>query len=159
MRNNPDKVAFVFEDQQWTFKEFDKFTNIVANYFYEAGFKKGDTVALFLENRPEMVAFWLGLSKIGCIAALINFNLKMESLSHCVNVSDAKALVFSVELSEGNYYFLFFYFYFILFIYLFFNHCLLVNDFFSILLHCNFSNLLPYMSSLGRENLICAFGP
>ena len=103
VRKNPDKVAFMFEDQQWTYKEFDKYTNTIANYFYEAGFKKGDTVALFLENKPEMVAFWLGLSKVGCVAALINFNLKMESLAHCVNVSDAKALVLSVELSEGWY--------------------------------------------------------
>ncbi|XP_072015110.1 long-chain fatty acid transport protein 1-like [Amphiura filiformis] len=100
-RKNPDKVAFVTEEQEWTFKDFDKYSNVIGNYFYEAGFKKGDTVALFLENTPEMVAFWLGLSKVGCIGALINFNLKKESLAHCVNVSDAKVLVFSVELSEA----------------------------------------------------------
>ena len=100
--NNPDKVAFIFDDEEWTFKDFDKYSNTIANYFYEAGFQKGDTVALFMENRPEMVAYWLGLSKVGCIGALINFNLKMESLAHCVNVSKAKALVFSTELSEGN---------------------------------------------------------
>lgn len=99
--NNPDKVAFIFDDEEWTFKDFDKYSNTIANYFYEAGFQKGDTVALFMENRPEMVAYWLGLSKVGCIGALINFNLKMESLAHCVNVSKAKALVFSTELSEA----------------------------------------------------------
>ena len=37
----------------------------IANYFHTAGFSKGDSVALFMSNRPEFVCIWLGLSKIG----------------------------------------------------------------------------------------------
>ena len=74
----PDKVMFYFEDEQWTFKQVDEYSNKVANYFSSLDFKKGDTIALFMENRPEYVATWLGLAKIGAIPALINYNLKQK---------------------------------------------------------------------------------
>ena len=95
VQNNGDKVAFIFEDKQWTFKEADSYCNQVANYFQSIGYKKGDVVALFMENRPEFVFFWLGLNKIGVISALINHNLKKDPLSHCISIVDAKGLVFT----------------------------------------------------------------
>lgn len=36
----------------------------VANYFQSRGYKKGDTVSLIMENRPEYVCVWLGLSRV-----------------------------------------------------------------------------------------------
>jgi solute carrier family 27 fatty acid transporter 1/4 len=92
-----DKVAFIFEDKHWTFQEVEYFSNKVANYFQSIGYKKGDTVALFMENRPELVFFWLGLAKIGVISALVNFNLRKESLAHCISIVNAKGLVYSSD--------------------------------------------------------------
>ena len=94
-----DKVAFMFEEKQWTFDEVDKFSNKVANYFRSIGYTKGDVVALFMENRPELVFFWLGLAKIGVISSLVNYNLRKESLSHCVSIVSAKALLYSSDKS------------------------------------------------------------
>lgn len=62
----------------------------------------GDVVALFMENRSQYVGLWLGMAKIGVEAALINFNLRLEALVHCVTISDAKAVVFGSELNEGR---------------------------------------------------------
>ena len=58
-------------------------------------------VALYMESRLEYVGVWLGLAKIGAVTALINYNLRLEQLAHCVTVSGAKAVVFGSELSEG----------------------------------------------------------
>jgi solute carrier family 27 fatty acid transporter 1/4 len=58
-------------------------------------------VALFMESSPEYVCMWLGLSKIGVIPALINFNLRMNSMVHCINAADAKALIFTDTLAPG----------------------------------------------------------
>ncbi|XP_028407577.1 long-chain fatty acid transport protein 4-like [Dendronephthya gigantea] len=93
-----DKVAFVFEDKYWTFQEVEYFSNKVANYFQSIGYKKGDVVALFMENRPELVFFWLGLAKIGVISALVNYNLRKESLSHSISIVNAKGLIYSNDL-------------------------------------------------------------
>ena len=57
-----------------------------------------------MENKPEFVATWLGLSKLGVISALINTNLKSQALVHSITVSKAKVIVFGFELKECNYY-------------------------------------------------------
>ena len=54
-----------------------------------------------MENRPQYVGLWLGMAKIGVEAALINFNLRLEALVHCVSISNAKAVVFGSELTSG----------------------------------------------------------
>lgn len=38
----PEKVMFYFEDQQWTFKQVEEYSNRVANYFLSLRFGKGD---------------------------------------------------------------------------------------------------------------------
>lgn len=77
--------------------------NRVANYFQEEGYQKGDVVALLMENRPEYVCFWLGLSKIGAVAALINFNLRNQPLAHSIKAAESKGIVFAGDMSSGKY--------------------------------------------------------
>lgn len=98
VKKHPDKIAFMFEDQKWTFRDVDTITSKVGNYFYERGYRCGDAVAIFLENSPEVVFLWLGLSKIGVVCALINYSLKKEGFAHCVSVSKSRALIFSSKL-------------------------------------------------------------
>ena len=59
-------------------------------------------MALYLESRPIVVVLWLGLAMVGVEAALINHNLRLHSLQHCVSVSGARAMVFGTELTEGK---------------------------------------------------------
>ena len=40
------------------------------------GLKFDDCIALLMENRPEYIIWWLGLTKIGVRIALINTNLR-----------------------------------------------------------------------------------
>ena len=54
-----------------------------------------------LENKPEYVASWLGLSKIGVISALINTNIKGQPLLHSIKLVEPKALIYSVSLKEN----------------------------------------------------------
>lgn len=53
-----------------------------------------------MENRPEFVATWLGLSKIGVVVPLINHNLKKQSLLHSITISSCNALIFGESLIE-----------------------------------------------------------
>ena len=54
-----------------------------------------------MENRPEYIATWLGLAKIGVTPALINYNLKQQSLIHTIQVSNCKAIIYGIELENG----------------------------------------------------------
>ena len=104
VQKHPNKVALIEVDgRQWTFREVDEYSNAIANCLYEAGFRYGDVVALFYENRPEFVCYWLGMAKIGVCAALINFSLKKDSLAHCIKISEAKGVIYGQDQAEGMY--------------------------------------------------------
>ncbi|KAI4464380.1 long-chain fatty acid transport protein [Holotrichia oblita] len=96
----PHRQAIVFENRSFTFLELEEFANKVANVFKSQGYKKGDVVALFLENKPEYIGFWLGLAKIGVIVPLINSNLKQKSLIHSITVAKSQAVIFGNELRQ-----------------------------------------------------------
>ncbi|GFY58268.1 long-chain fatty acid transport protein 4, partial [Trichonephila inaurata madagascariensis] len=94
------RAAFIFEDEKWTYEMVDELSNKVANFFLSQGFSKGDELALLLDNCPEYACIWLGLAKIGCVTALINTNLKEDSLAHSLNCINVKALIFGRNYSD-----------------------------------------------------------
>ncbi|XP_063720782.1 long-chain fatty acid transport protein 4-like isoform X1 [Symsagittifera roscoffensis] len=96
----PKRAMFKFQGHQWTFEEVNKEANEVAAYFQKLGLKKGDCVALLLENSPDLVIYWVGLAKIGVISALVNFNQRQAPLVHSITISSAKAVVCSSSLLE-----------------------------------------------------------
>lgn len=97
----PRNVAFRFEGTLTTYQEMDDLANKVANWALGLGLKAGDTVALFMENRPEYVAIWYGLAKVGVVTAMINHNLTDEALAHCVNITDAMLVITGAEQDEA----------------------------------------------------------
>ena len=102
VRRHPDKVVFYYENQCWTFRQLELYSNQVANCFIQQGFKPGDEVALLLESRPEYVGLWLGLAKAGIIAALVNTNQRSQILIHSITVIKCKALIFGNDFSSGE---------------------------------------------------------
>ncbi|XP_053138290.1 long-chain fatty acid transport protein 4 [Hemicordylus capensis] len=103
VQRHPEKVALVFQgtDESWTFRQLDEYSNKVANYLYEQGFRSGDVIALFMESRNQYVGLWLGMAKIGVEAALLNSHVRQESLLHCINISHSKAVIFGSELADA----------------------------------------------------------
>ncbi|XP_071757571.1 long-chain fatty acid transport protein 2-like isoform X2 [Centroberyx gerrardi] len=96
---HPHKPFIVFEKSSYTYREADEESNKVARALStHAQLKEGDTVALFLGNEPLYVWMWLGLAKLGCTAALINYNIRSKSLLHCFSCCEAKVLVAGAEL-------------------------------------------------------------
>jgi fatty-acyl-CoA synthase len=96
----PSNVAFRFEGEITTYSEMDALANKVANWALGKGLQAGDAVALFMENRPEYVSFWYGLTKIGVVVGLINHNLTDKALAHCVNIAEAKLIITGAEQDE-----------------------------------------------------------
>ncbi|KAK0172575.1 hypothetical protein PV328_005877 [Microctonus aethiopoides] len=97
---HPNKPCLIFGDREWTFQEMEDLSNKVASVFKNHGYRKGDAVSLLMENRPEYVAIWLGLSKLGILTALINTNLKKSSLLHSITISRCQALIYSSNLAD-----------------------------------------------------------
>ncbi|XP_074534508.1 long-chain fatty acid transport protein 2-like [Halichoeres trimaculatus] len=101
-RRHPSKTFLHFEGRDYSYGEVDKQSNKVARALQaEAGLKEGDTVALFLANEPSYVWTWLGLAKLGCPTALLNFNIRSKSLLHCFSCCGAKVIIVSPELLDA----------------------------------------------------------
>ena len=94
-------VAIRFEDQLFTYGELDARASQYAHWGLQNGLQVGDCVALFLDNQPDYIAFWFGMAKIGVITALINNNLQGPGLAHCVNIANARALIFGPDQIEN----------------------------------------------------------
>lgn len=93
-------LAFMEDDRRRTYAQFDAYANQVAHWALANGCVRGDTVGIFVRNRLEYVALWYGLSKVGVIPALINFQLQAKALAHCISISDSKLLLVDTDMAE-----------------------------------------------------------
>lgn len=100
-QRRPDQPALVGESSWMTWGELDRQANRVANWALGQGLSRGDVVALLMENRPEYVATWLGLSRAGVVTALLNTNLAGDRLAHCIREAGTSHMIVGSELAEG----------------------------------------------------------
>lgn len=101
-KKHPTKLAFVMDNVQLTFTDVEEISNRVGGYFKGKDLKRGDTVALLMETKPEYACIWLGLAKLGVVTALINTNLRKETLLHSIKVAQSKAIIVGTELAQGK---------------------------------------------------------
>ena len=94
-------VAVRFCGEIVTYGELDAQANQVAHWALEQGLTPGDCVALVMENRPDYIAIWYGLSKVGVVTALINNHLTDQALAHCINISDSVRVICGAEQDEA----------------------------------------------------------
>lgn len=94
-------LAFIEDEKTWTYSEFEAYANRVAHWALSMDCTPGDTVAVFVRNRLEYVALWFGLTKIGVIPALLNFQLQAKALAHCLTISDAKIMILDHEMAAA----------------------------------------------------------
>jgi fatty-acyl-CoA synthase len=96
-RRQPDRPALISEAESFSYRALAERINRYARWALSAGIEAGDTVCLLLANRPDYIAAWLGISKVGGVAALINTRLVGLSLSHCINVAGANHVILADE--------------------------------------------------------------
>jgi len=100
-RANPHGTAVLYKDTRLTYTQFNQWANRIAHYFLAQGLQKGDVVAVYLENRPELLAIAAGLGKIGVISALVNSSQIGKVLTHSVNLVKPKMAIVGDELASN----------------------------------------------------------
>src|SRR6185295_18666770 len=55
---------------------------------------------LLMPNRPEYLAIWLGITRVGGVVALLNTNLTGSSLAHCIDTAAPGHLIVDSELLD-----------------------------------------------------------
>jgi len=94
---NPDGPAVISEGRSISYREMDSWANRIAHLLLSRGVEKGDSVAILLENRPELLASVLACSKIGAISAMLNTAQKGKILAHSINIVEPKCIIAGEE--------------------------------------------------------------
>ncbi len=99
-RERANEPAIYFEDRMYTHHELDEQATRWANLLASRGVKKGDAVAILMENRPELLFAVGGVVKLGAIAGVINTNQRKDVLLHSLKLCESKAFAIGEELFQ-----------------------------------------------------------
>lgn len=86
-----------YEDQLFTYGEANRLVNRIAHTYRARGVRKGEVVAVLMENRPEFVWHYLAAGKLGVVAALVNTRARGDGLVHALTACGAKYLTIGAE--------------------------------------------------------------
>ncbi|WP_257169750.1 long-chain-acyl-CoA synthetase [Bradyrhizobium sp. SRS-191] len=97
----PGRPALISNSETLSYAALSARINQYARWALAQGIAPGDTVALMMPSRPDYLAAWLGISRVGGIVALINTNLVGPSLAHCLNVAAPTHIIVASEFQSS----------------------------------------------------------
>ena len=100
-QDNPNGLAIMEGDVQLTYTRFNQWANQMAHFLLSTGLNKGDTVAIMIENRAELLVAVTACAKIGVVSALINTSQRGKVLTHSINLVSPKAVILGEELLQA----------------------------------------------------------
>lgn len=93
---NKDKPFIIEEKDRLSFEETSKLVDKFAYYLtHNIGLRRGDKVALLLNNQSEFAIALLSLNKLGIIFAPLNNRLTPREIEYMVNTAAVRAIVFN----------------------------------------------------------------
>ncbi|WP_052055282.1 non-ribosomal peptide synthetase [Myxosarcina sp. GI1] len=96
-RKTPERIALVFDNQEFTYRELDERANLLAAYLQELGVKSNVLVGICVERSPEMIVGILAILKAGGAYVPLDPTYPVERLNYMVE--DTKL---SVLLTQSN---------------------------------------------------------
>ena len=96
-RAHRDRPALQYGGSALSYAELNAAANRAAHALHAQGVRRGEVVALCLENRPAFFEVWLGLMKVGAIAVFLNTNVRGKPLAHELTTTGARRVVVGEE--------------------------------------------------------------
>ncbi|MFF3318560.1 AMP-binding protein [Streptomyces sp. NPDC003035] len=91
----PEHPALAYFDGRLTYRETDALSDSVAGHLAARGLRRGDRVAIMLQNSPHFVLALLGAWKAGATVVPLNPMYKSGEVGHALRDSGAAALICS----------------------------------------------------------------
>jgi len=88
----PDKVALVCNQRRLSYREVDDASNCLARALIDAGLRRGERVAINLDNSVETVLAIFATLKAGGVFMVLNPTMKADKLAFILNNSRASVL-------------------------------------------------------------------
>ena len=96
-----DAPALMCDAETLSYRALAAHANRYARWALAQGLAKGETVGLLMPNRPDYMAAWLGISRIGGVVALLNTNLTDRALAHCIDIVAPRHMIVAAGLIEA----------------------------------------------------------
>jgi fatty-acyl-CoA synthase len=94
-----DAPALLSDRECLSYRSLVERSNRYGQWAIDQGVLPGDVVCLLMPNRPEYMAAWLGITRVGGVVALLNTNLTGRSLAHCINIVAPRHVIVAEEFS------------------------------------------------------------
>jgi len=89
----PDAEALVFEATRLTYSQLNQRVNRLASGLATLGLRRGDHVAILMENCHQYLEAYYALSKAGMVAVPLNWRLSEKEIAYIIDHSESVALI------------------------------------------------------------------
>ncbi len=96
----PDRVALIHGKRRYTWAETYERCRRLGSALKQLGVGKGDTVAVVLNNTPEMFECHFGVPACGAVLSTLNTRLDPEAIAFILNHAEARVLITDREYSR-----------------------------------------------------------
>ncbi|MCZ0206717.1 class I adenylate-forming enzyme family protein [Streptomyces achromogenes] len=93
--DHPDRTCLTYFDARLSYRETDALTDSVAAHLAGRGLRRGDRVAVLLQNSPHFVLAVLGAWKAGATVVPVNPMYKSGEVAHVLRDGEVTALICS----------------------------------------------------------------
>jgi non-ribosomal peptide synthetase-like protein len=97
---NPDSLALICDDVQWTYAELEQRANRLARHLREIGIGPGALIGLFLRRSEKSVLAILATLKAGAAYVPIDPDMPVERVRHIVAQSEMSVVLTDRDMSE-----------------------------------------------------------
>jgi citronellyl-CoA synthetase len=98
---HPDAACIKHEHGEISYAAFNRRVNRIAHHLLASGVRHGDVIAIFMDNRPDLLAVAAAVTKLGAVAALLNTQQRRRVLAHSFTCFVARLYVVGAELADA----------------------------------------------------------
>ncbi|HEX3028861.1 MAG TPA: amino acid adenylation domain-containing protein [Clostridia bacterium] len=102
VRENPDKVAVLFEDRSYTYMELNRRANKLAHYLIDRGFNNKDLIGIYMGRSVEMITAVLAVMKIGGTYIPLDSAYPVDRINYIISDAGMSLVLTQAAYLKGN---------------------------------------------------------
>lgn len=97
VEKTPDKIALVFEDKKFTYRQLDEMSDSLAYFLREKGVKPETKVIVLLERDERILIMQLAVFKIGAIFIPVDSRYPEDRIEYIISESNAGIVIKNIK--------------------------------------------------------------
>lgn len=92
-KRTPDKIALVFEEKKFTYRQLDEMSNSLGHFLREKGIKPNDVVPIIAKRSWHIIVAMLGILKAGGAYMPIDPDYPSDRIEYMIRTADVKLVL------------------------------------------------------------------